>query len=245
MFNLQNKKIVITGATGGIGQAIAKTLHNQGATLVLTGTNEQKLQDLQSSFKDRVFIQKCNLSNRSEVENLLNISLEKLEKIDGLICNAGITKDGLAIRMNDNDFEEVMKVNLESTFILNRNFIRHMMRNKKGRIINISSVVAFSGNPGQTNYCASKAGMIGMSKSLAREVATRGITINCIAPGFIKTPMTDILNDSQKQKIMNSIPSGELGTPEDVAYATLYLVSDEAKYINGQTLHVNGGLLMV
>jgi 3-oxoacyl-[acyl-carrier protein] reductase len=245
MFELAGKNIVVTGATGGLGAAITKVLHAQGANVLLTGTNNTKLDNLVSTLGERSCSCKCDLSNIEEVEGLLDIAIDKLGSVDVLICNAGITKDGLAIRMKNDDFESVMKVNLESTFILNRNFVRHMMKNRKGRIVNVSSVVAVSGNPGQANYCASKAGIIGMSKSLAREVASRGITINCIAPGFIKTPMTNVLNDEQKQKIAANIPSGELGDPTDIAYATLYLVSDEARYVNGQTLHVNGGMLMI
>ena len=245
MFKLDGKNIVVTGATGGLGLAITKVLYEQGANLLLTGTNKAKLDKLVSTLGERSHSSECNLSNIEEVEGLLDVAVSKLGSVDALICNAGITKDGLAIRMSNDDFAAVIKVNLESTFILNRNFIRHMMRNRKGRIVNISSVVAFNGNPGQANYCASKAGIVGMSKSLAREVASRGITINCIAPGFINTPMTNVLNDEQKKKIAANIPSGELGDPMDIAYASLYLVSDEARYVNGQTLHVNGGMLMV
>lgn len=245
LFNLEGKNIVITGATGGIGSAIAEAFHAQGANLLLTGTKEDKLDALVTQLGKRAHKFKCNLSNTDEVEGLIDEATRVFGTVDGLICNAGITKDGLAIRMSNSDFEDVIKVNLSSTFILNRNFIKHMMKNRKGRIVNISSIVAYSGNPGQANYCASKAGMIGMSKSLAKEVASRNVTINCIAPGFIKTPMTDVLNETQRKAIEANIPSGQIGDPADIAYAALYLMSDEAKYVTGQTIHVNGGMLMV
>lgn len=245
MFNLQGKKALVTGATGGIGGAIAKQLSDAGATVVLSGTKEEKLKELSSTLKGENFILPCNLSNFEEVEALFDKAEALAGQIDILVCNAGITKDGLAIRMKNEDWDDVLNVNLKSTFILNRNAIKKMMRRKYGRIINISSIVGVSGNPGQANYVASKAGMIGMSKSFALEVASRGITINCIAPGFIASHMTDVLTDAQKQGILASIPKGEMGTPENIASGAVFLASDEASYITGQTLHINGGMLMV
>lgn len=245
MFNLQGKKALITGATGGIGGAIAKSLSEAGAVVVLSGTKEEKLKVLSAEIKGENHILPCNLSNVEEVEALFDKAETLVGQIDILVCNAGITKDGLAIRMKNEDWDEVLNVNLKSSFILNRNAIKKMMRRKYGRIINIASVVGVSGNPGQANYVASKAGMIGMSKSFALEVASRGITINCIAPGFIASQMTDVLNDAQKQGILASIPQGEMGTPNDIAAGATYLASDEARYVTGQTLHINGGMLMV
>lgn len=245
MFNLTGKTVVVTGATGGIGLAISEVLHKSGATLIIVGTNDDKLDALKDKLGERVHSVKCNLTSESDLAGLISKSIELAGPIDGLVCNAGITKDNLSIRMSNSDFSDVIKVNLESTFSLNRDFLKHMIKNKKGRVINISSVVAFSGNAGQANYCASKAGMVGMSKSLAREVASRGVTVNCVAPGFIKTPMTEVLSEEQRTKISSSIPAGYLGEPNDIAYAVLYLLSDEARYINGQTLHINGGMLML
>ncbi|MFT6331922.1 MAG: 3-oxoacyl-[acyl-carrier protein] reductase [Lentimonas sp.] len=246
MLNLTGKKALITGATGGIGGQIAKSLSEAGASVVISGTREEKLKELAAQIKGEVHILPCNLSDVNEVEELF----EKAEEIAGggidiLVCNAGVTKDGLALRMKNDDWDQVLNINLKSTFILNRNAIKKMMKRKHGRIINISSIVGVSGNPGQANYVASKAGMIGMSKSFALEVASRGITINCIAPGFIATPMTEILTDAQKQGILSSIPSRKMGTPEDIASGALFLASDQAGYITGQTLHINGGMLMI
>lgn len=245
MFNLQGKKALITGATGGIGGEIAKSLSAAGATIAISGTREEKLKELASEIKGECHILPCNLSNVEEVEALIEKAETLMGQVDILICNAGITKDGLALRMKNEDWDDVLDVNLKSTFILNRNAIKKMIRRKYGRIINISSVVGVSGNPGQANYVASKAGMIGMSKSFALEVASRGITINCVAPGFIATSMTEVLNDAQKQGILSSIPTGQMGTPKDIANGTLFLASEEAGYITGQTLHINGGMLMV
>jgi 3-oxoacyl-[acyl-carrier protein] reductase len=246
VFDLTDKNIVVTGATGGIGAALSKALHAQGANLILTGTHDdERLTGFISELGSRAHGLKCDLLNLSDVESLLERAIQIAGQIDGLICNAGTNRDMLAIKMTDEDFMHVIKINLESTFILNRDFVRHMIRNRKGRIINISSVVGCTGNAGQANYAASKAGVIAMSKSLAREVATRGVTINCIAPGFIQTPMTDKLTEDQKARSIASIPAGRFGKPEDVACAAVYLMSDEADYVTGHTIHVNGGMLMV
>jgi len=249
MFKLTQQNALITGATGGIGLAIAKTLASQGANLVLSATNEEKLNTLKdeimAEFGVDVKCLRCNLSDVNEVESLFDEAEKLFEKIDILVCNAGITRDNLVLRMKNEDFEQVIDVNLKSTFILNRNAIKKMMRRKYGRIINISSVVGVTGNPGQANYVASKAGMIGMSKSFAQEVASRGITINCVAPGFIESPMTDVLNDQQRATILHKIPTGKMGTSQDIANGVAFLASSEAGYVNGTTLHINGGMLMV
>jgi 3-oxoacyl-[acyl-carrier protein] reductase len=245
MFRLTGKNALITGATGGIGSEIARSLAKQGARLVLSSTKEDRLKELAETISGEVHIIACNLSDENEVEALFDKAEEKLGQIDIIVCNAGVTKDNLSLRMKNEDWDQVLNVNLRSTFILNRSAVKKMMKRKNGRIINISSVVAFSGNPGQANYVASKAGMIGMSKSMALEVASRGITINCVAPGFIETPMTGILNDTQKQVILNSIPMGKMGSPQDIAAAVAFLASNEASYITGQTIHVNGGMLMI
>lgn len=249
MFKLTQQNALITGATGGIGLAIAKTLASQGANLVLSATNEEKLNNLKDELVAEYGVEvkcvKCNLSDINEVENLFDEAEKLFEKIDILVCNAGITRDNLVLRMKNEDFEQVIDVNLKSTFILNRNAIKKMMRRKYGRIINISSVVGVTGNPGQANYVASKAGMIGMSKSFAQEVASRGITINCVAPGFIESPMTDVLNEQQRATILNKIPTGKMGTSQDIANGVAFLASKEAEYINGTTLHINGGMLMI
>lgn len=245
MFRLTGKNALITGATGGIGCEIAKFLAKQGAKLALSSTKEDRLKELAETINGESHILACNLSDEHEVETLFERAEEKLGQIDIIVCNAGVTKDNLSLRMKNEDWDQVLDINLRSTFILNRSAIKKMMRRKNGRIINISSVVAFSGNPGQANYVASKAGMVGMSKSLALEVASRGITVNCVAPGFIQTAMTDILNEVQRQAVMNSIPAGKIGSPEDVAAAVAFLASNEASYITGQTIHVNGGMLMI
>ena len=241
MHNFIGQTALITGASGGIGGACAKVLHKLGATVIISGTNIEKLEALAHELGSNVEIKPCNLSNSEETEKLIDI----LEHIDILICNAGVTKDGLAMRMTNDQFEEVIKLNLQSSFILNRSAIKKMIKNRYGRIINISSVVALSGNAGQANYCASKAGLIGMSKSLALEVASRNVTINCIAPGFIETNMTSKLNDVQKSAVMSKIPMQKYGLPEDIAYGVAYLASKEASYITGQTLHINGGMYLV
>ena len=244
MFTLNGKNVLITGATGGIGSAIAKTLHSQGAKLVLSGTKEEKLQQLASEISDDCKYIPCNLSNIAEVEDLFDKAENLVGQIDILVCNAGVTKDSLILRMKNEDFDHVIDVNLKSTFILNRNAIKKMLRRKDGRIINITSVVALTGNPGQSNYVASKAGMIGMSKSMAQEVASRGVTINCVAPGFIESPMTEVLTEQQKNAILTKIPAGKMGSAQDIANAVAFLSSNEANYITGTTIHVNGGMFM-
>jgi len=245
MFDLTGKKALITGASGGLGWEIAKKLHKLGAEIVISGTRKEKLEKLASELGDRVHVQTTNLSDRESVKELF-VNAEKVTGgIDILVNNAGITRDGLSMRMKDQDWDDVINVNLTSAFILCRSASKAMMRRRYGRIINISSVVGVSGNPGQMNYCASKAGMIGMSKALAQEVANRGITVNNIAPGFILSDMTEELNDKQKESILKNIPTGTLGKPEDIANSVAFLSSDEASYITGQTLHINGGMLMV
>jgi len=228
MFNLQGKKALITGATGGIGGAIAKSLSNQGVIVGLSGTREEKLKSLAAQIGRKSHIFPCNLGEAEEVEALFQKAEEEMQGVDILVCNAGITKDNLILRMKNEDWDEVLNVNLRSTFILNRGAIKKMIRRKWGRIINISSVVAVGGNPGQANYVASKAGMIGMSKSLALEVASRGITINTIAPGFIATAMTANLTEKQSEEILKSIPSRKMGNPQDIAASVNFLASDEA-----------------
>ena len=246
MFNLTGKTALITGATGGIGGSIARALHAQGATVVLSGTREAVLQDLAKELGERAFAAAANLSDAESVDGLIARAEEAAgSPLDILVANAGITKDGLLMRMKDEDFQEVIKINLESYFRLSRAAMKGMMKRRSGRIIGITSVVGVTGNPGQTNYSASKAGMIGFSKSLAQEVGSRGITVNTIAPGFIASPMTDALNDSQREAILGKIPSGRLGTGDEIAAAAVYLASDEAAYVTGQTLHVNGGMVMI
>jgi 3-oxoacyl-[acyl-carrier protein] reductase len=245
MFDLTGKKALITGASGGLGWEIAKKLHKLGAEIVISGTRKEKLEKLASELGDRVHVQTANLSDRESVKELF-VNAEKVTGgIDILVNNAGITRDGLSMRMKDQDWDDVINVNLTSAFILCRSASKAMMRRRYGRIINISSVVGVAGNPGQMNYCASKAGIIGMSKSLAQEVANRGITVNNIAPGFILSDMTEELNDKQKESILKNIPTGTLGKPEDIANSVAFLSSDEASYITGQTLHINGGMLMI
>ncbi|NVJ99806.1 MAG: 3-oxoacyl-[acyl-carrier-protein] reductase [Alphaproteobacteria bacterium] len=245
MFDLTGKKALVTGATGGIGAAIAKALHAAGAEVAISGTRAEKLEALKGELGDRVHVIAANLSDRASVDQLAKDAAETMGSVDILVNNAGITKDNLAMRMKDEDWDSVMQVNLESSFRLIKALMRGMMKSRWGRVVNITSVVGVTGNPGQANYCASKAGMIGMSKALASELASRGVTVNCVAPGFIGTPMTDVLTDDQKSAITKNIPSGELGEPEDIASAVLYLASAEAKYVTGQTLHVNGGMAMI
>lgn len=245
MFNLSGKTALVTGATGGIGAEIARTLHAQGAHVVLSGTREAVLADLAGQLGERTSVAAANLSDAESVDGLVARAEAATGQLDILVANAGITKDGLLMRMKDEDWEQVLRVNLESYFRLSRAAMRGMMKRRFGRIIGITSVVGVMGNPGQTNYAASKAGMIGFSKSLAQEVATRGITVNCVAPGFIESPMTDALNEAQKTQILSTIPSGRLGSGAEVAAACAYLASDEAAYMTGQTLHVNGGMAMI
>ena len=245
MFDLKGQKVLITGATGGIGSATAKLFAEQGAIIGLSGTRKEKLEKLASELNTTTFIYECNLSNEQDVSELFDKADTEMGGVDILVCNAGITKDGLAMRMSNEDFDNVLNINLRSTFILNRSAIKKMMKRKYGRIINISSIVGTMGNPGQANYCASKAGLVGMSKSIAMEVASRGITINCVAPGFIETPMTDVLTEEQKNKMLSAIPVGRMGYPQEIASTIAFLSSKEAGYITGQTIHVNGGMLMV
>ena len=245
MFNLNGKTALITGASGGIGAAIAAALHAAGATIAISGTRVEKLVELKSQIGENVHVMPCNLSNAEDVEKLIPAAEAALGGLDILVNNAGITKDGLAMRMKDEDWQAVIDVNLTSNFRLCRAAMRGMMKKRAGRIINITSIVGVTGNPGQANYVASKAGVIGLTKSLAQELATRGVTVNCIAPGFIATPMTDVLNEKQKEAILGRIPAGRMGGPQDIAAAVLYLASDEAGYVTGQTLHVNGGMAMI
>ncbi|GAB1581530.1 MULTISPECIES: 3-oxoacyl-[acyl-carrier-protein] reductase [Phyllobacteriaceae] len=245
MFDLTGRKALVTGATGGIGEAIARALHAQGAVVGLHGTRVEKLEALASELGERVKIFPANLSDRAEVKALGEKAEKELEGIDILVNNAGITRDGLFVRMSDADWDDVLNVNLTSVFNLTKELIHPMMRRRHGRVINITSIVGVTGNPGQANYCASKAGLIGFSKSLAQEIATRNVTVNCVAPGFIESAMTDKLNEKQKDTIMGAIPMKRMGTGAEIAAAIVYLASDEAAYVTGQTLHVNGGMAMI
>ena len=245
MFELKGKKALITGASGGIGGEIARTLHKAGADIAISGTRLESLNSLAEEIGSNVQIFQCNLNDHVAIDDLLKTASEKMGGIDILINNAGITRDNLFMRMSDEEWLDVLNVNLTATMKLCKGMIRGMMKNRWGRIINISSVVGTTGNPGQANYAASKAGMVGMSKSLAFEVASRGITVNIIAPGFIETAMTDKLNDDQKSNIMEQIPAGRMGMATEIASAALYLASNEASYVTGATLHVNGGMVMV
>jgi 3-oxoacyl-[acyl-carrier protein] reductase len=245
MFNLTGKTALITGASGGIGAAIAKALHAAGAKIAISGTRVAALEEIKAQIGENVYVLPCNLSSAEDVEKLIPSAEVAMGGLDILVNNAGITKDGLAMRMKDDDWQAVIDVNLTSNFRLCRAAMRGMMKKRTGRIINITSIVGVTGNPGQANYVASKAGVIGLTKSLAQELATRGVTVNCIAPGFIATPMTDVLNEKQKEAILTRIPAGRMGGPEDIAAAVIYLASNEASYITGQTLHVNGGMAMI
>jgi len=248
MFSLEGKTALVTGATGGIGGAIARAFHAQGATVALSGRQVDKLEALKTELGERAVVCPCDLAAKDQVAKLIDEAVKALGgRLDILVNNAGLTKDNLFMVMKDEQWDDVIAVNLTSTFMLMRAATRHMLRSKTGfgRIVNISSVSGILGNPGQGNYAASKAGMIGMTKSLAREVAPRGITANCIAPGFIKTAMTDVLNEQQTAAIMNAIPAQSFGDPSDVAAAAVYLASPEARYMTGQTLHINGGMVMV
>jgi len=245
MFDLEGKNALVTGASGGIGGAIAKALHDAGANVALSGTRLEPLEALAADLGERAHVLPCNLSDMAAVDALPKQAIEAMGSLDILVNNAGVTKDNIFMRMSDEDWQSVIDINLTSTMRLCRGAIRGMMKSRWGRIINISSVVGTTGNPGQANYAASKAGMVGMSKSIAYEVASRGITVNCIAPGFIATAMTDKLNDAQKEGILGAIPAGQMGTPLDIGAAALYLASNEAGYMTGQTLHVNGGMAMI
>lgn len=245
MFDLTGRNALVTGASGGIGGAIAGALHAAGATVALSGTREAPLRELAETLGERAHVVPANLSDAESVLALPRAAAEAMGSVDILVNNAGITRDNLFMRMSDEEWAQVLEVNLTSVFRLSRAVLRPMMKARWGRIVNITSVVGATGNPGQGNYAAAKAGLVGMSKSLAHEVASRGITVNCVAPGFIETAMTGKLNDEQKSKILTQIPAGQMGRPEDIAAAVLYLSSAEAGYVTGATLHVNGGMAMI
>ncbi len=245
MFDLTGKTALVTGASGGIGGAIARALHGQGAAVALSGTRTGPLEALAGELGQRVHVTPCDLSDAASVEALPKTAAEAMGGLDILVNNAGVTRDNLFMRMSDEEWGQVINVNLTAAFRLSRAVLRGMMKKRWGRIIGITSIVGVTGNPGQGNYAAAKAGMIGMSKSLAAEVASRNITVNCIAPGFITTAMTDKLNDEQKARLMSGIPAGRMGTAEEIAAAAVYLASEEAAYVTGQTLHVNGGMAMI
>lgn len=245
MFDLTGKTALVTGASGGIGSQIATALHQQGAQVVLHGTRAEKLAELQQTLGERAHCLPADLSDRQAVSQMIDTATELAGSVDILVNNAGITRDNLFMRMKDEDWDDVLAVNMTSSMLLCRNVIRGMMKARWGRIISISSIVGVTGNPGQTNYAASKAGMIGFSKSLAAEVASRGITVNAVAPGFIETPMTDVLTDDQKSALLANVPSGRLGQGSEIAAAVVYLASPEAGYVTGATLHVNGGMAML
>lgn len=245
MFSLSGKTALVTGATGGIGEAIAKALHAQGAVVGISGRNKDKLDALASALGERVYVLPADLSDAAATDKLVADATAAMGKIDILINNAGLTRDNLAMRLKDEDWNAVLDVNLTAPFRLARACLKGMMKNRFGRIVNIASVVGVTGNPGQANYVASKAGMIGWSKSVAAELASRNVTVNCIAPGFIATAMTEALNEEQKKTIDAQIPMGRMGTPDDIASAAVYLSSDESAYVTGQTLHVNGGMAMI
>ncbi len=245
MFDLTGKTALVTGASGGIGAAIARTLHGAGAVVGLSGTRVAPLEALAAELGDRAHVLPCNLSDPAEVEGLVKRAVDAMGSVDILVNNAGITRDGLVMRMSDEDWQSVIDVNLTASFRLCRAAVRGMMKARSGRIVNISSVVGTTGNGGQVNYAASKAGLVGLTKSLAAEVASRGITANCVAPGFVETAMTEKLNDAQRAGILGGVPAGRMGTPDEIAAAVLYLASPEAGYVTGATLHVNGGMAMV
>lgn len=245
MFDLTGLNALVTGATGGLGGEIARALHAQGAVVALSGTRAEALEALAGQLGERVHVLPCNLSDKESVEALVPSAEKAMGQLDVLVNNAGITRDGLFMRMKDDDWEQVLNVNLTSAFRLSRACMRGMMKRRFGRIVSITSVVGVTGNPGQANYAASKAGMIGMTKSLAAEVASREITVNCVAPGFIASPMTDALNDKQREASLGRIPAGRFGAGADVAACVAFLASREAAYVTGQTLHVNGGMAMI
>lgn len=245
MFDLTGKKALVTGASGGLGQAIAKALHARGARLVVSGTRAEVLHALSRELGEGVVALPANLTDAKAVTKLALDASNAMEGIDVLVNNAGITRDNLIVRMSDEEWQTVLRINLEAAFHLSKSVLRGMMKNRWGRIVSITSIVGVTGNPGQANYAASKAGLIGFTKSLAQEVASRNITANCIAPGFIASPMTDVLSEVQMSKLLERIPLAKIGTPHDVAAAVVYLASDEASYVTGQTLHVNGGMAML
>jgi 3-oxoacyl-[acyl-carrier protein] reductase len=245
MFDLSAKTALVTGATGAIGGAIARALHGQGATVALSGTRRDALDALAAELKDRVHVLPCNLADKDAVEALVPSAEEKMTKLDILVANAGVNRDNLFVQLRDEDWDNVIAVNLTATFRLTRAAVKAMMRRRWGRVIGISSIVGYTGNPGQGNYTASKAGLVGMLKSVAAEYAKRNVTANCIAPGIIASAMIDKLNDKQREGILARVPAGRLGTPADVAAAAVYLASEEAAYVTGQTIHVNGGMAMI
>jgi 3-oxoacyl-[acyl-carrier protein] reductase len=245
MFDLTGKTALVTGATGAIGGEIARALHGQGAIVAISGTRRDALDALAGELKERVHVLPCDLADKEAVEALVPNAEAKMEKLDILVANAGVNRDNLFVQLSDEDWERVINVNLTATFRLSRAAVKTMMRRRWGRLIGISSVVGFIGNPGQGNYTASKAGMVGMMKAVASEYAKRNVTANCIAPGMIASAMTDRLNDRQREAILSRIPSGKLGTPKDVAAAAVYLASEEAQYVTGHTIHVNGGMAMI
>ena len=245
MFDLKGKRALVTGASGAIGGSIANALYAQGAEVTLSGTRVEALEKVAAELGENTHIVPCDLGDRESIDALIPAAVEAMGGIDILVNNAGITRDNLAIRMKDEEWSDVLKINLEGSFRLSKAALRPMMKARWGRIIAITSIVGVTGNPGQANYAASKAGLIGMSKSLAQEVASRSITVNCVAPGFIETAMTEALDEAQKERLLAGIPAGALGTAADVASAVAFLASDEAAYITGQTLHVNGGMAMI
>ncbi|QQP88042.1 3-oxoacyl-[acyl-carrier-protein] reductase [Skermanella sp. TT6] len=245
MFDLTGKSALVTGASGGIGAAIARALHAQGASVALSGTKVEALEALAAELGGRAFVVPANLGDTAATEALVKNAETAMGQVDILVNNAGLTRDGLAMRMKDEEWQLVLDVNLTASFRLSRAVLRGMMKRRWGRIIGITSIVGVTGNPGQANYAASKAGMIGMSKALAAEVASRNITVNCVAPGFIATAMTDVLPDEQKQKLTGAVPAGRLGDPGDIAAGVVYLASEQAGYVTGQTLHINGGMAMI
>ncbi|MGD1878591.1 MAG: 3-oxoacyl-[acyl-carrier-protein] reductase [Kiloniellaceae bacterium] len=245
MFDLTGKIALVTGASGGIGGAIARRLHGQGATVVLSGTRAEALEALAGELGERAQVLTCNLGDPAAVDGLVGQVEAAAGQLDILVNNAGLTRDGLTMRMKDDDWQQVIDVNLTAAFRLSRACMKGMMKRRWGRIVGISSIVGVTGNPGQANYVASKAGLIGLSKALAQEVASRGITVNCVAPGMIETPMTDVLNEQQRARMLAAIPMQRLGNPDEIASAVVYLASDEAAYVTGQTLHVNGGMAMI
>ena len=245
MFDLSGKTALVTGASGGIGGAIARALHEQGAAVTLSGTRADALEQLKASLGERAHVVAAKMDDAADIDRLAREAEAAMGKIDILVNNAGITRDNLSVRMKDEDWEKVLQVNLTGTFRLTRAVTRGMMRRRHGRVVNFTSIVGVTGNPGQANYAAAKAGLIGMSKSLAQELASRAITVNCLAPGFIATPMTDKLTDDQKKGILGRVPADRLGTPDEIAAGVVYLASDEAAYVTGQTLHINGGMAMI
>jgi 3-oxoacyl-[acyl-carrier protein] reductase len=245
MFDLTGKTALVTGATGGLGGTIARALHASGAAVAVSGTRREALEQIAGELADRGHVLPCNLADKDDTESLVSRAEAAMGRLDILVANAGITRDGLLVQMRDQDWDEVINVNLTATFRLARAAARGMMRRRFGRIVGITSVVGTTGNPGQGNYAAAKAGMIGLIKSLAQEYATRGVTANCVAPGFIQTPMTDKLNAKQRETLLARVPTGRLGAPTDIAAAVVYLASEEAAYVTGQTLHVNGGMAMI